>query len=282
MHATLPQSTGGQPVNVRWTDASRRRITNGAADRAPQPRNVSQWAVGVTTAPRRKATLERCLKSLAAAGWETPRLFAEPGVKLPRRFAHLPRTHRDATVGAFPNWYLALAELVMREPRAEAYLLVQDDVVFARNIREFLEVALWPHPQVGVVSIYCPSDYAQGLRPGFHVEDRGWNTWTAQALIFPNPSARAALASPIMLNHRHHGPRQGMRNIDCAVGAWCLSAGRPFYVFTPSLAEHVGDTSTLFRGARTWGRRRSATFVGKHFDVAREANLSKSVEIATI
>lgn len=58
------------------------------------------------------------------------------------RFADLPRSERDEPLGAFANWYLALAELVMRSPRAEAYFMVQDDVVFARGVRPFLERAL--------------------------------------------------------------------------------------------------------------------------------------------
>ena len=96
--------------------------------------------------------------------------------------------------------------------------------------------------------------------------NRGWLTWGATALLFPNPSARALLASPLLVSHRHHGPRQGMRNIDCVVGAWCKAARRPYFVFTPSLVEHIGDTSTLYANARATGRRRSATFVGEDAD----------------
>ena len=42
-----------------------------------------RWSIGVTTAPRRVATLGRALESLAAAGWDEARLFAEPGSELP-------------------------------------------------------------------------------------------------------------------------------------------------------------------------------------------------------
>ena len=234
----------------------------------PQVPNVLTWAVGVTTAPRKVPTLEPTLRSLAAAGWDRPRLFAEPGTEIPVDFAHLPRTLRDEPLGAFANWYISLAELVMRHPRAEAYVMVQDDVRFARNIRPFLEFALWPAPNCGCVSIYCPSNYAVGRAPGFHIEDRGWLTWTAQVLIFPNPAARLLVGSSLPVSHRHHGPRKGSRNIDCLVGAWCKNAGRPFYVFTPSLAEHIGETSTLYRHATVSGHRASSTFVGESADIS--------------
>ncbi|MCH8048436.1 MAG: hypothetical protein IID44_32475, partial [Planctomycetes bacterium] len=131
-------------------------------------RTVVSWAVGVATAPRAEPTLARTLDSLAAAGWEHPRLFVEPGSEIPPRFADLPRSDRDEPLGAFANWYLALAELVMRSPRAEAYFMVQDDVVFARGVRPFLERALWPAANCGAVSIYCPSNYAVDRPAGFH------------------------------------------------------------------------------------------------------------------
>ena len=50
---------------------------------------VSTWAVGIVTAPRDQPTLGRCLTSLAAAGWNDPRVFAEPGVEVPDGLAHI-------------------------------------------------------------------------------------------------------------------------------------------------------------------------------------------------
>jgi hypothetical protein len=120
----------------------------------PRIKNVLTWAVGVTTAPRAVPTLGRTLESLVRAGWDHARLFVEPGVDIPRRFAGWPKTVRDEPLGAYPNWYLGLAELVMRQPRAEAYFMLQDDVVFARGLREWLEYALWPAENCGAVSAY--------------------------------------------------------------------------------------------------------------------------------
>ena len=148
--------------------------------------------------------------------------------------------------------------------------MVQDDVVFARNVRPFLEKALWPDPNCGCVSIYCPGHYAAGRRPGFYVEDRGWGTVAAVALVFPNPAARLLVGSSLPVSHRYLGPRNGSKNIDSLVGTWCRHAGRPFFVFTPSLGEHVGHASTLYPHARANGYRRSSTFVGENADVTGE------------
>lgn len=219
-------------------------------------RSVREWAIGMTTAPRKPATLERSLESLAAAGWTGPRIFAEPSVALPAGFAMLPVTRREPRIGAFPNWLLGLAELVMRQPRAEAYMMCQDDVLFAAGLRDYLERLLWPSSDVGVVSAYCPGGYGWHERPpGFHRDERGWGSWGALAYVFPNPSARALLSDPVVINHRHQGPGNGLQHIDSVVGAWAVRTGRPYFVHVPSLTQHIGHTSTIyepstFRGAR--------------------------------
>ena len=219
------------------------------------------WAVGMTTAPRRRPTLARSLASLHAAGWEQPRIFAEPGVELPAPYAMLPISRRDVTLGAFPNWFLGLSELIMRHPHAGAYLMFQDDVLLAEGLRAYLEAHLWPAPDVGVVSIYCPSHYGRGKPWGFHREDRGWHTWGALAYAFPNPSARALISDRQVVDHRHNGPRGGDKNIDSVVGAWCARVRLPYFVHVPSLAEHIGETSTIYAHAGTRGRRHANKFV---------------------
>ncbi len=40
--------------------------------------------------------------------------------------------------------------------KADAYLICQDDVLFASGLRSYLEQTLWPQPQTGLVSVYCP------------------------------------------------------------------------------------------------------------------------------
>jgi hypothetical protein len=200
-------------------------------------------------------------------------LFAEPGVILPKRFAGLPCTRRDVPLGPFPNWYLALAELVMREPKVDPYFLCQDDVVFCRGLRAYLEERLWPAPKVGVVSLYRPSHFTSDKVKGFHVADRGWATWGALAYIFPNPSAHRFLCDPRVVNHRRGGPADGMRNIDSLVGWWCRDVKLPYYVHTPSLAQHIGATSTIWKTGTSGatGKRRADEFPGEEFDVSKEA-----------
>ncbi|QDU09831.1 hypothetical protein [Gimesia aquarii] len=225
--------------------------------------SVSLWAVGMTTAPRKLPTLEQSIHSLADAGWNEPRLFVEPETEIPGAAQSLPISLRDETLGAFPNWYLALTELVLRQPLAEAYFLCQDDVLFASGLRGYLEQRLWPARKVGVVSIYCPSHYANEKSEGFHLENHGWDNWGALAYIFPNSSARKFLSDLLVLNHRGFGPAEGMRNIDSVVGLWCQRSELNYFVHTPSLAQHIGDTSTIWMRGSNRGRRRAREFCEK-------------------
>tara|TARA_R110002111_G_scaffold164386_3_gene230586 strand:+ start:41813 stop:42415 length:603 start_codon:yes stop_codon:yes gene_type:complete len=190
------------------------------------------------------------------------RLFAEPGTEISPEYQHLPVTQHDATMLAFPNWYLALTEMFLREPKAEAYLICQDDVLFARGIRDYLEAKLWPANDIGVVSLYCPSHEHRNGISGFRLINPGWGAWGALAYLFSNPGIRSILADEKVLNHRHAGPANGERNIDSIVGDWCRRQKLPYFVHLPSLAQHIGRTSTIWSSNNNRGRRRAIEFTG--------------------
>ena len=203
------------------------------------------WAVGVTTAPRKSPTLKQSLQSLAQAGWENPRLFVEPEAVEDSFVRNYPASVRATTLGAFPNWYLGLSELYLRSPHADAFLMCQDDGLFAHRVRDYLEATLWPAAEVGVVSLYCPSHEHVEDFTGYQAVDRGPLAWGAVAYVFSNPGVRNFLSDQIVLNHRHHGPAEGRRNIDPVVGSWCQRSGLPYFIHVPSLTQHIGTTSTI-------------------------------------
>jgi hypothetical protein len=226
---------------------------------------VRNWAVGVTTAPRTNSTLMRCLASLRTAGWEEVRLFAEAGSQIPSNVSDIPVTWRESIVGAWPNFYLALAELYLREPRADAYFMVQDDTVFCRNLRGFLEASLWPAEKLGLLSVFCSAACTQA-GTGFLSVDGTQGLFGAQAYIFPNASLRLLLSHPETIAHRLRGETDGMAMIDVVVGEWATKLKLPVLCHNPSLADHIGDTSTIWPGAQLTGRRAARDFVGEDFD----------------
>lgn len=227
--------------------------------------SVRKWMVGVTSAPREPSTLKACVESLGNAGWSEVRLFAEPGTILPGVAADMKVTWRESTVGAWPNWYLGLAELYMREPRADAYLMVQDDAVFCHDVRKYLESVLWPDKSVGVVSVYCPSMYASAAE-GFRRVAIGNGLIGALTFIFSNSSVRRMLSDMRVVAHRMSGPTAGLRYVDRIVGDWALNQQLRVYYHSPSLVSHIGESSTVWENAQIEGRREAHEFVGEEFN----------------
>ena len=222
---------------------------------------VKDWAVGITTAPRDQETLTACLESVADAGWDHPRLFVDGQVSERSIPGDLPVTHRDPQIGAWPSWYLSLAELVMRHPGADVYMIIQDDVVFYRHsgLRDYLENLLWPDPKLGIVSLYCSRAYSE--------KEPGWKrleeplVWGAQALLFSPESALDFLSNPYVIRHRL--TENGLTGIDSLIGRWAEANDVPIYVPNPSLVQHIGHVSSIWSDSKTYGFRRAAQFAGR-------------------
>ncbi len=223
---------------------------------------VAEWAVGITTAPRRQPTLEFCLAALIGAGWEEPRLFVdEATAPLPSRFGSVARSVRETRIGAWPNYYLALAELTLRHPAADAYMILQDDALLIQHpgLRAYLEQVLWLGDRPGIVSLYCARPYTQA-GPGWYALPMQW-IWGALAFVFPAEVARRFLADPEVIRHRGRG-ESGLTGIDVLIGRFAYRNDLPVYFPTPSLAQHIGHVSALWDRARVAGSRRAVSFVG--------------------
>lgn len=225
--------------------------------------SVRNWSVGVTTAPRKEPTLARCLSTLAAAGWPECIVFAEPDSDLRGLPEGTELVTRNRTLGAWPNWLLGLSEMFLRDPRADAYFIVQDDTIFCQQIRELLEAVLWPDPATGLVSVYSAAPCCHN-EVGFHRVKS--EMLGALSVILPNVSVRLLLADFHVVSHRMSPMHDGTKYIDVVVGDWCGRSRRPAYFFSPSLAQHIGDHSTLWKGDSGNRRRSAADFVGTDFD----------------
>jgi hypothetical protein len=242
---------GGENRPERQVSAAPRKAL---CDLLPPPRPrcgpaVEQWAVGVTTAPRRQPTLERCLDSLSKAGWPRPILFVDGSVRLSEEFHSLPCTFRHEPLGAWPNYYLALTELLMREPLADAYMLIQDDALFhdGENMRAYLEAALWPGSKPGIVSLYSAIP-DPNLVDGWSCCAGGWRCG-AVALVFPRQIAIELLLSESVLSHRWSNHEGGLAGIPDVIENWATSRAIPLYFPTPSLVQHIGAASTIWMGS---------------------------------
>jgi len=243
-------------------------------------RRPLRWACAITTAPRSPSTLERSALSLQATGFE-PLLCAEPGTEIPPLLDRLPRIVRAERLGAFGNWIQTLRDLLENFPDAEALLIAQDDVIYAPDLKRFLEHDLWPANDVGCVSIYSPDKAGyedasgpQGCRP----VDSRWLIG-ACALVFPRDVARQIVDHELATNWRGRAKGEVIeptekKAVDTFVGHVLAELNRRPYFYNPSFAQHIADRSTLGHGGAT-GIRRSGTFAGE--DVSPFSLLAGSI-----
>lgn len=220
---------------------------------------IANWSVGVTTAPRRQATLDDCLDSLQQAGWDEFSLFVDGDVDLSDVAESVHRTVRRPAAGAWPNYHLSLLEMLLRFPNADAYMIVQDDTIFPNApVREYLERTLWSTDSDGfigeqVASLYCcgqDQDVVDGWAP---FEER-WK-YGAVAIVFSPEAANAFVHSTEAIAHGFDSDDRRLAGIDDVIGRWLVSRGLHMLRPTPSLVEHIGHVSTLWQTARAVGVR---------------------------
>lgn len=244
------------------------------SERIPAPAGSTRWAVGITAAPRPDPTLLRMADSAIRAGFD-PVVYAEPGTDL----ADLPcpAVVREELLGPWQNWRQTLADLLAADPAAEALLVLQDDIVFCRNVRALVERQfLWPQ-KCGVLSIYSPRHSWKG---GYYKDKGGvlgvnrHHLIGACALVFPRAVAER-ICSPEFAEH--HGcwdsrakpaaPHR-KRAIEKYVRDAVTKMGLRCYYVAPSLAQHIGETSAIFpdnpnRRATIKSGRASRSFPGE-------------------
>jgi hypothetical protein len=211
------------------------------------------WAYGVTAVPERlKTTLPRTLDSLAKAGFDRPRLFVDGAGNAAEWKAlagarGLEMTTREPRIRTFGNWTLALAELFIREPKAERFALFQDDLVTVLGLREYLERG--PYPARGYQNLYtfpsnqliCPKEGGEEREGWFRSNQFGRG---AVGLVFDREAVIA------LLTHEHFVMRpltvgRGWKAVDGGVVTALNKAGFTEYVHFPSLTYHTGAVSVM-------------------------------------
>lgn len=220
------------------------------------------WAVGITTAPRRLPTLEQCALSIIDSGWSDPILFIDGDVAVPASLSRLDYCRRQPALGAFPNYALSLAELFMRDPHADAYMMIQDDAMFlgVPAMRQYLQSVLWPLNGPSIASLYCSRKYNQQA-PGWHKFPANW-VWGAVAFVFSRDAVTEFLTSPLVHQHRALPDDQGLSKVDVLVGQFATAANIPVLFPSPSLVQHIGTVSTIWNFARAVNARQASQFLG--------------------
>jgi len=236
------------------------------AQKEKKEKKVS-WAYGVTTVPQRvDELLPRTLASLAAGGFDSPRLFVD-GVKDATDYDKFGFnvTTRNPQIKVFGNWVLSMWELYLRDPDADRYALFQDDFVTCRNLRQYLEVC--SYPAKGYWNLYTFPENEKLVEPG---GSTGWflsrqTGRGAVALVFNREAVVTLLEQPHIVRRSISAGRRRYRAVDGAIVESFRKVGWSEYTHNPSLVQHTGMKSTVRKDGipEKW---ESKTFRGEDFD----------------
>ncbi len=166
-------------------------------------------------------------------------------------------------------------------------MICQDDVLFARNVRQYVESHPWPEDRAYLNLVTYPSNECgqAEIDPTFHTPDQPWfegtgaNPWQfhpsnrrgkgAQCLVMDRACITSLLTSIQFFARRFEtsmdakGRRKGTRNVDGAICEALRLPGFTEYVHTPSLATHDCDApSSMMNQTQPVIR----SFVGEGFD----------------
>lgn len=208
-----------------------------------------KWAVGVTAVPERKCEmLPRTIESLRRTGFDEIRLFMDGSRSYSEwEFLACTVSLRYPRIRAFGNWWLGLQELYIREPHADRYLMVQDDVVFSRGVREYLEAVQYPESGYCNLCTYPQNKSdVQGWYRAPSGDRYSWRGFGAQALLFDRTAIRALIGKEHPdFAFKPEDPKKGHQSIDGAVVGKLESFKIMEHVHNPSLASHIGTESTM-------------------------------------
>lgn len=215
----------------------------------PKYRQIAKWAVGVITAPRKHQTLVKTIKAIERAGWDNGVIFAEPGScnDVKGNWAYV---NRYKKTGIFGNWMLGLYELFIRNIDADAFLMIQDDIVIAPDTRNYLDNALWFTESPHLVSLFT-------LKAIDDNPECGWRSTTIYhggptAIVMSHETVQEIISSLIPL--RYYGIQKQKGTSFDDLGIFALMAHKQWPVFypKPSIGDHIGHQSTHCQQAAKW------------------------------
>lgn len=239
---------------------------------------VMKWTVGVVTAPREKGYyLQKTLSSIKMAKFENVTVFAEPHSIVPEDYQVV---HRPKKYGDWTNWAAGFYELLLSNPETDYFLMAEDDSIFCQDTKKYIEYAIPYLGNFGYLSLYTPSKF-QCNKKCFHNELNGVHTWSTVAIVIKKEKAISFFSDCDVQRHRFEDifgeskqfwmcSKTEINNSvkDAVLAKWCSKYNYPVYYHTPSLAEHIGEFSTLTDQESTKNNSRmSADFVGENADL---------------
>lgn len=201
-------------------------------------------AIGMTTAPRPRATAAASLASLRTAGFHQRVILFADGDPGPVVDDNLDVRVNEPALGGLKNFCHALAALV--ETEAPWLLLLEDDTTWAGGSAKALreDLARIDPESVGYLSLYMHSSVARGLErgrrglgAGWHECRLGWKSCGSQAYLFPVEGARNLLADGQFQDYRDNWAKN--RNRDNVTSKCLQDMGLRRLFRVPALVDHA-------------------------------------------
>lgn len=199
--------------------------------------SVEKWAIGVITAPRNIPTLTKTIKSISNAGWNNGIIFAEPGIY--EQHHNWKYCYRSEKIGIFGNWMLGLYELFIRNIDADAFIMIQDDIILPPGLKKYLENSLWFTDNDHIVSLFTPASVSRDQPDGWHKTSE-YNGGPA-VIVMSHGAVRKILSSTIPL--QFYGAQKTSNSSFDDLGIFLIDNLEVYYPI-PSISDHIGHIST--------------------------------------
>ncbi len=191
------------------------------------------------------------MDSILSAGWSTKDLVVSADNNYYPNINHgIWTIVRNCKLGAWNHWFECL-KFLLSKSKEDWLPIIQDDVIFCKNLLPYLKQVKIPD-NCSIYSPFTPIQYT-GKQVGWTLISDP-SLWMAQTLFIRRDAAEKILKSNIVWQIR------GDNQIDNRLGLWLIQSKNKIYFHTPSLAEHIGETSTLWNKATVEGKRKSGSF----------------------
>lgn len=223
-------------------------------------------ATAITTAPRPQPTLAASLRSYREAGFiNQVTIFADGDADTDDPACVVSRN--DPPLGCLRNFAHAL-RCIVAAGDGDWLLFLQDDVTWARGSAAALPLQL-STIRLGCISLYCPRRVSRHLHerhgrplvPGLYPSTLGWDTWGAQALLFPREAARRLVEDGQFKDYVANWKRN--RNVDRIVPKCLLDLGLEVLYRIPSLVDHGGEANSSLGSKRVHEALSTDYFTGR-------------------
>lgn len=239
----------------------------------PKHGEIKKWAVGIITAPRVEHTLYRTVQSLKAAGWDKGHVFSEPNNYL----TTIPEYHivqRVSKLGIFGNWMLGLYELFIRNIDADAYLMIQDDIIVSPGTKKYLEESLWFNEDPHITCLFCPNAIDND-------ENFGWRTSNSfsggpTAIVMSHETVQTIITDILPL--RFYAIQKSKKSSFDDLGIFHLMSRKGYKVYypKPSLCDHIGHISTHCQQTTQWAYAQDVLCDHQYIDIEHWFMITKT------